>query len=90
MARTMLGLSRGDITREGELATVLVAWELGGGMGHVARLLPVARELAAQGHRAIFVVKNLVEPAPLLANSLHSREDTHPLRQVVSRCAELL
>ena len=37
-------------------------------MGHVARLLPVARELAARGHRPILVVKNLVEPAPLLAD----------------------
>ena len=64
----MVGLSRGDITREVELGTVLIAWELGGGMGHVARLMPVARELAAQRHRPILVLKNLVEPAPLFVD----------------------
>ncbi len=49
------------------MANVLLAWELGSGFGHVNRLLPIARELAGAGHRPIFVVKDLVEPAKLLS-----------------------
>jgi rhamnosyltransferase subunit B len=48
--------------------TVLFASELGGGFGHVARLLPVARALAAHGYRPVFAVPNPVEVHPLLSS----------------------
>lgn len=38
---------------------ILLAWELGDGLGHVTRLLPIARELRAIGHACIFAVRNL-------------------------------
>ncbi len=42
------------------MATVLFAWELGDGLGHVNRLLPIARSLAAEGHTCVFAVRNLL------------------------------
>lgn len=48
------------------MATVLLGWELGDGLGHVQRLLQVARGLAAHGHRCVFALRNVVDPAPLL------------------------
>src|SRR5882762_2842841 len=48
---------------------VLFAWELGGGMGHIHRLLPIARELAAQGHRVVFALRRL-ENAAVITQTL--------------------
>ena len=48
------------------MATVLFTWELGGGLGHVSHILPLARELARLGHRPVLALRNLIEPAPLL------------------------
>ncbi len=48
------------------VATVLMGWELGGGLGHVHKLLRVARALAAEGHRPVFACANVIECAPLL------------------------
>lgn len=42
------------------MGLVLFAWELGEGMGHVSRLLPVAEALAEQGHTCVFAVRNLL------------------------------
>jgi UDP:flavonoid glycosyltransferase YjiC (YdhE family) len=41
------------------MATVLLAWELGGGMGHLMQLLPLAESLAARGHRIVAVLRDL-------------------------------
>lgn len=41
------------------MGLVLFAWELGEGMGHVSRLLPVAEALAEQGHTCVFAVRSL-------------------------------
>lgn len=38
--------------------TVLFAWELGNGLGHVQALLPLARALAERGCRGVFAVRN--------------------------------
>ncbi len=45
---------------------VLLAWEMGGGLGHVHPLLRVGRPLAERGYRMAMVVRNLVEPDVLL------------------------
>lgn len=49
--------------------TVLFASELGGGFGHVSRMLPIAVALHAQGLTPLFAVPNLVEVHPLLSRT---------------------
>jgi UDP:flavonoid glycosyltransferase YjiC (YdhE family) len=41
------------------MATVLIMWELGAGLGHVARLLPIASGLVQRGHRVYAAVRDL-------------------------------
>ncbi len=48
------------------MADILMGWELGGGLGHVKPLLAVARRLRDHGHRPVFALSNVVEPAFLL------------------------
>ena len=40
------------------MARILLAWELGSGLGHVVRLAPVARELRDAGHECVFALRN--------------------------------
>jgi len=40
------------------IATILFAWELGGGLGHLQRLAPVARLLHQRGHRVLAVLRD--------------------------------
>ena len=49
------------------MAHILVGYELGGGHGHVHRLMPVVRALEARGHRVTFFLRNIMENAVLLA-----------------------
>jgi UDP:flavonoid glycosyltransferase YjiC (YdhE family) len=46
--------------------TVLFTWEIGQGFGHVMPLLPVARELKAQGHRVTFALRDVRAAGALL------------------------
>lgn len=55
--------------------TVLLAWELGGGLGHVGRLLPLARGLSERGYRPVLALRDLIEPNGLL------RAESFPLLQ---------
>lgn len=41
------------------MARICLAWELGGGYGHLARLGGLARELRARGHEPVLVLKDL-------------------------------
>ncbi|MSP88766.1 MAG: hypothetical protein EXQ92_08150 [Alphaproteobacteria bacterium] len=41
------------------MARILLAWELGDGLGHVMRLLPLARRLKADGHDCVFAVRTV-------------------------------
>jgi hypothetical protein len=41
------------------MATTLLTWELGGGLGHLMTLLPVARALRQQGHRVVVALCDL-------------------------------
>ena len=41
------------------MAKILFTWELGGGMGHVAPYLPLARGLREKGHEVAFVLRDL-------------------------------
>lgn len=55
--------------------TILCAWELGSGLGHVAGLRLVAKRLAAQGCRIVFAAPDVVHPLALL------KQDGFPLVQ---------
>ena len=48
---------------------ILFAWELGGGLGHLARHLELARALAARKHQVLFAVKDLAQAQTLLKES---------------------
>lgn len=48
--------------------TVLFTWEIGQGFGHVMPLLPIARELKAQGHRVVFALRDVRGAGALLKN----------------------
>ena len=52
------------------MAVVLFGWEMGGGLGHLARLVPVAKKLADAGHRPIFAVRHLRETSQVLEAEL--------------------
>ena len=41
------------------MATILIAWELGGGLGHLTPLVPIVRTLRDRGHRIFAVVRDL-------------------------------
>ena len=51
------------------LQPVLVVWEHGGNLGHLARLLPVARALRERGQAVVFAVAQPRAVAPLLAGT---------------------
>ncbi len=41
------------------MPTILYAWELGGGLGHLLRFAPLAEMLVARGHRVVAAVREL-------------------------------
>jgi hypothetical protein len=43
----------------GRRKTVLFAWELGGGLGHMMQMLPLARRLVEGGHRVFVALRQL-------------------------------
>ncbi len=51
------------------MSVVLFAAELGGGFGHVRRLLPLAHAAAAQGYRPLFMLGNPSEAGAFVASA---------------------
>ena len=41
------------------MATILLTWELGGGLGHMMGLRPVADELSRRGHQVVAILRDL-------------------------------
>src|SRR5690348_15509947 len=41
------------------MATILLAWELGAGLGHLQRLRPLAEELLRRGHRVVASLRDI-------------------------------
>lgn len=41
------------------MSRILIAWELGGNLGHLARLVPLARRLRASGHQVLLAIRDL-------------------------------
>src|SRR4051812_20799870 len=54
--------------------TVLLAWEIGGGFGHVANLRQIAAPLIAQGLRCIAAVKDMESAQPLREDGISVRQ----------------
>ena len=48
------------------MAHVVMCWELGGDLGHVARMRPLAAALRARGHRVSFIVRETLAAYRLL------------------------
>lgn len=48
------------------MGTVLLGWELGGGLGHASTLIEVARALADRGHAPVLALKDPVAPRAVL------------------------
>lgn len=48
------------------MAHVVMSWELGGDLGHVARLRPLAEALRGRGHRVSFILRETVAAERLL------------------------
>jgi len=48
---------------------VLIAWELGSGLGRLVRLLPVARRLCDRGHHVFAALKDLPRADALFAET---------------------
>lgn len=51
------------------MASFLLAWEYGGGLGHAARYKPLALALQARGHRVTLVLRDLVLTDSLLRDT---------------------
>jgi hypothetical protein len=49
------------------MARVMLAWEMGANLGHIDRLLVLARALRARGHEAVFVLRDLSRAQPRIA-----------------------
>ena len=47
-------------------ATFVFAWEFGGGLGHAARIKPLAQELLRRGHRVRLILRDLAGVAEVL------------------------
>ena len=48
------------------MGTVLFAWEMGGGLGHIGPMKVLAEALTALGHRAVFIVKDITSSRTIL------------------------
>lgn len=48
------------------MARILICWELGAGYGHLARLAPVARALAALGHEVAVAARDILSAHAML------------------------
>jgi len=51
------------------MATVLMTWELGAGLGHMTRMREVGQRLVARGHRVIAVLRDLYRAGPVFDGS---------------------
>lgn len=56
-----------EAARRDVLGLILFVVELGGGFGHVRRMLPLARAALTEGHQALFLVSNPHEVSGMLA-----------------------
>jgi multidrug efflux pump subunit AcrA (membrane-fusion protein) len=48
------------------VSRILLTWEMGSNLGHLSRLLPLARELKARGHRVLVAARDVALAASVL------------------------
>ncbi len=60
------------------MSTILYAWELGGGLGHLLRSLPLARKLAGRGHRVIAALRELRRAGVMVDCSSATAKSSRP------------
>jgi UDP:flavonoid glycosyltransferase YjiC (YdhE family) len=48
------------------MARVVIAWEFGGGLGHILYDLPLAKRLQKRGHEVICIMKNVIDAEKIL------------------------
>ena len=65
------------------MGTVLFAWELGGGLGHLMQIKPLAQGLRSRGHRVVVAMKHLSR-----ADSVLGREGVLFLQSPVKNLPE--
>ncbi len=53
------------------MATVLLTWELGLGIGHLMNLRPIGQELLRRGHRVVAAVRQLARAREILGGGIH-------------------
>src|SRR5438105_2513582 len=51
------------------MATILFAWELGGGLGHMMQMVPLARALVGRGHRVFAALRDLAAGETVFART---------------------
>jgi glycosyltransferase involved in cell wall biosynthesis/UDP:flavonoid glycosyltransferase YjiC (YdhE family) len=49
--------------------TVLITWELGGGLGHMMQVLPLAEQLVRRGHKVLVALRQLERAASVFGRS---------------------
>lgn len=52
-----------------QASTILFCWELGGGLGHMMQMLPLARMLAARGHNVLVALRQLERAAAVFGRA---------------------
>ncbi len=80
------------------MSRIVLAWELGEGLGHLVRLSQLARVLAARGHEVTLIAKELaplrtllagdairILPAPFAASVASPRRQVHTMADILLR-----
>ncbi|MCY2952197.1 MAG: hypothetical protein NTU53_09505 [Planctomycetota bacterium] len=67
------------------MANILLAWELGGGLGHIMQLLPLAEGLAKRGHRVFAALKDLSHAKAVFGNTVSCLQAPMRTRSVPDR-----
>lgn len=66
------------------MPTILCTWELGAGLGHLNRLLPIAQRLRQAGHRIVIAVPNLDVARPVVEKNFpEAAESTNGAVRIV-------
>ena len=47
---------------------IVFAWEFGSGLGHIQRILPLARKMQERGHEVICVMKHVIDAGKILSS----------------------
>jgi UDP:flavonoid glycosyltransferase YjiC (YdhE family) len=69
---------------------ILFIWELGDGLGHVSRMLPLARQLQGAGATCVFAVRNVENSHKILGDTgmaLLQAPITHPVTDYTGKAA---